>query len=167
MKQDYDEAGIGNTLREVLAEFGFKPKTEDDCEEYDVSDEDRDGGPLTPTVVTGSDPIGVAIVSDKPVVTAARGALAFQSTKTIVGTIPQMLVGKDKRRRTVIIKNLSTSASIALDTSASVKFGGAGNFGSGELPAGDALWLDTSADIWSIAGEAVEVSVFQVIDDGM
>ena len=173
MKVDYDSDGIKSVLTEILEEFGFKKQsdTPDSSEDYDVGEEDYTTGRIAPYSVEGSDPIGVAIVAEKPVVVVQRGSLTWGSQATVIGSAPQIIVGRDKRRRTFIIKNMGVNA-IAIDAHPNVKFGsdGLGNgYGSGQLAGGDSITLDVTGEVWAVASSASTgetVSIFQVFDDG-
>jgi hypothetical protein len=166
MKQDYDETTLKGFFREVMEEFF--PDKSTPATGWDVSNEDRETDDIVPTYTPGDDPVSVRIVADAPTIVVQRGSLVWGGQTTVVGATPQLIVGKDARRRTVIVKNISSNP-VALAPEASIKFVAAGGFGPALLPAGDAVTLDTRGDIWSVAastslGEAIVI--YQVFDDG-
>lgn len=167
MLDEFDSARLKAAFRDVMEEF-FPPKSPA-VDQYDVSDDDRDTDNIIPPYNSGDDPVSVKIVTDAPTIIVPRGALTWGGQATIVGAVPQLIVGKDKRRRTVIIKNLSTNA-VALDTVPSVKFVTPPGFGSPILPGGDSITLDTCGDVWAIAASSSTgegISIWQVFDAGL
>jgi len=172
MITEYDEDGLRKIFADILEEFGFKPRHHvmDGVEDWDVTEDDHLSSNIAPTHVVGDDPISVQIVTDKPTVTVARGSLTWGGFTMFANASPQLLVGRDARRRSVIIKNLSMNE-IALDTSSNVKLVSAASpgFGSAILPAGDTVVLDTRGDVWMVAASnstGEPVSVWQIFDDG-
>ena len=160
---DYDESSFKHVLREVLAEVGLTKHADTESDEYDPTRARTDTDILTPTYVVGSDPVGVQIVNDTPLITVARGSISFSSYQITVTDTPQLIVGKNKRRRTVIIKNLDSTNSVALADSSVVTY-----TNSGLLPKGDALTLDTTGEVWAACNNSISVnlSVFALHDEG-
>lgn len=167
MKTDYDESSLKTALREVLEELGFTPKPKQDPG-WDTSRQDTDTDQVIPSYSPGDDPVSVQVVTDTPIIVVERGALTWNGQSTVIGSTAQLIVGRDLRRRTVTIKNLSLN-DIALGHDNSVKYTAAPGFGSAILPGGDAVTLDTRGDIWAIAasGSTGEgISIYQTFDDG-
>lgn len=168
MKQpEYESNSFEGMFRNVLQEFfGDKPTRKVQGQIYDVTDDDYDSGAIVPPFVTGDETIAVKIVSDAPTVVVNKGSVAWTSSTARVTADPQLIVGRDPRRRTVIIKNISENA-IAIDSHVNVKlvdtpFG----FSSAVLPAGDAISLDTQAEVYAISSVESFVSVYQIVDAG-
>lgn len=168
---DQEEARLRKTFKDELERFFGHQSAEDQPDVYDNTEADTDTAFILPDNPSFADPIAVQVVSDKPTVTVPRGSVGWTGHTTFVGQTAQLLVGKQKARRTVIIKNLSSLENIALDNSTSVKYVDvtSAGFGSAILPAGDSLVLDTTGEVWSIGSSStsgVPVSIFQVFDAG-
>lgn len=159
---------LKTAFREVLEEVGIVKPERDQTEGWDVSEQDYDSSQIIPAYSAGDDPISVQIVSETPTVVVQRGSLTWGGQSTIVGSTPQLIVGRDARRRSVTIKNLSMNP-IALGAGENVKYVAAPGFGSAILPAGDAVVLHTRGDIWAVAASTSTgegVSIYQIFDDG-
>jgi len=166
MKTDYDSDGLKGMFREVMQEFfgehGTPPPS------WNVAEDDRESSNIVPSVTSGDDPISVMIVNAKPTVVVERGSLAWGGQSTFVTDVPQIIVGKDARRRSVTIKNLSMN-DVALGPTPGIKYVAPPGFGPAILPAGDAVVLHTRGDIYGVAatGSTGEgLSIYQIFDDG-
>jgi len=167
MLQDYDESSLKSMFREVLEDLGFKPKPSAQTG-WDVGEEDFETNNIVPPHTSGDDPVSVKIVASEPTIVVQRGSLTWGGMSTIVNAVPNIIVGRDRRRRSVTIKNLSLN-DIAIGPDAGLKYVAPGGFGPAVLPGGDSVTLHTCGDIHAVAaststGEAI--AVYQIFDDG-
>lgn len=171
-----DDETLTSKFHQVLEEY-FGPKTVTN-QDSDVADQVELGGPLDPSWTVG-DPIGVEVVTDRPLVVVQRGSVSWTGQSTMItngtGTSgagsggPQILVGKNLRRRSVVIVNNGTLG-IALSPTPNVRFPTlAAPFGSPLLKAGDAVIINTRAEVYALADPSSTgelISVWETTDDG-
>lgn len=170
-----DDETLTEKLTEVLQEF-FGTKTTESDEGANVTDQVELAEPLDPPWTVG-DPIGVQVVTDKPIVVVQRGSVSWSGQSTMVSNgqatngsgMPQLIVGKNVRRRSVVIVN-NGALGIALSPTANLRFPtAAAPFGSPILPAGASVTLNTRAEVYAVADPASTgelVSVWEMTDEG-
>lgn len=172
MAYDVNDEDLRRTLKDVLEDF-FKspPEQAQPDEQYDNTDVDYETS--IRTAYPFGDPIAVQVVNDTPSVTVVRGSIGWVGDKTVVkggtGVAPQLIAGKNARRRTVIIVN-NGSLNVAFGPANNVTFGGPGRYGSPELKPNAFVILDTMAEVWALADPASangeDVNVIQIVEDG-
>ena len=164
-----DDETVRTLIRDELKEFfNPTPKVDENGDVEDVTEQDYDTD-----IRTGypfGDPVAVQILNDKPLIVVPRGSVQWVGEKTIVTPgSPQLLVGKNPYRRTVILWNIGIN-NIAFGNTTNVKFGGIGNYGAPELPTGFSITMDTTAEIWAIADPASTngepINVVQIVETG-
>lgn len=158
------------TIRELIREEFDRvlhPTSESELDDYEVSDEVYDAVPRDSYPF--GDPVAVQIVTDKPTIVVPRGSVQWVGEKTVISNSqPQMIVGKNPYRRTVILVNIGT-LNVAIHNTQNIRFGGTGKFGAIELRPGDSLTLDTTAEIWALSDPASqygEVNICQIVETG-